>query len=278
MISSKDLAPSGGRRAGACISAALCLCAGLWSAAAHAQRGEAYALDEELAVRRSPDDGFPGLFDTQLAREGAFIVNLPASSVYYGVTRDLTLGTVLWSYLPLAYGRPGASGLARYRLGSSSWFRSTADVVLAGFAVESDDHHSNAPVGIGMLGSNTEFALNRWNRVTATVWLGHVIARETGGRQLGVTALSVGGSYSLVLASWASLNATGLYLVSGTAAADSYGGSADVDWLGVIRPSDRLFARGMLSLRSGSWLFNLGGMRLGSSVLPWINIAFEVGG
>src|SRR3954468_8502384 len=96
------------RRAVACLSAtllsaALCLSAGLWSEPAHAQRGEAYALNEELSVRRSPDDGFPGLFDTQLARPGAFVVNLPASSVYYGVTRDLTLGTVLWSYLPLAY-------------------------------------------------------------------------------------------------------------------------------------------------------------------------------
>ena len=278
MSSSKDTTSSRARRTGACFSAALCLSAGLWSGAAHAQRGEAYALDEELAVRRSPDDGFPGLFDTQLARPGAFVVNLPASSVYYGVTRDLTLGTVLWSYLPLASGRPGASGLARYRLGSTSWFRSTADVVLAGFAVASDDHRGNAPVGVGMLGSNTEFALNRWNRVTATAWLGHVLANESDGRHLGVTALSLGGTYSLVLASWASLNVTGLYLVSGTAAADSYGRSPDVDWLVVLRPVDRLFGRGTVSLRSGSWLFNLGAMRLGSSVLPWVNVAFEVGG
>jgi len=278
MTSSKDTASSGARRAGACLSAALCLCAGLWSDTAHAQRGEAYALNEELSVRRSPDDGFPGLFDTQLARPGAFVVNLPASSVYYGVTHDLTLGTVLWSYLPLAYGRPGASGLARYRLGSTSWFRSTADVILAGFAVASDDHHGNAPVGVGMLGSNTEFALNRWNRVTATAWLGHVLANESDGRHLGVTAFSLGGTYSLVLAPWASLNVTGLYLISGTAAADSYGSATDVDWLGVIRPGDRLFARGTVSLRSGSWLFNLGAMRLGSSLLPWVNVAFEVGG
>ena len=278
MTSSKDTASSGARRAGACLSAALCLCAGLWSDTAHAQRGEAYALNEELSVRRSPDDGFPGLFDTQLARPGAFVVNLPASSVYYGVTRDLTLGTVLWSYLPLAYGRPGASGLARYRLGSTSWFRSTADVILAGFAVASDDHHGNAPVGVGMLGSNTEFALNRWNRVTATAWLGHVLANESDGRHLGVTAFSLGGTYSLVLTPWASLNVTGLYLISGTAAAGSYGSATDVDWLGVIRPGDRLFARGTVSLRSGSWLFNLGAMRLGSSLLPWVNVAFEVGG
>lgn len=278
MISSKDTASSRARRAGACLSAALCLCAGLWSEAAHAQRGEAYALNEELAVRRSPDDGFPGLFDTQLARPGAFVVNLPASSVYYGVTPDLTVGTVLWSYLPLAYGRPGASGLARYRLGSSSWFRSTADVVLGGLAVASDDHHGNAPIAVGMLGSNTEFALNRWNRVTATAWLGHVLANESQGRHLGMTAVALGGTYSLVLASWASLNVTGLYLISGTAATESYGNVMDVDWTGMIRPGDRLFARGTLSLRSGSWLFNLGAMRLGPSVLPWVNVAFEVGG
>ena len=261
----------------ACLSSALGVCAGLWSPEAHAQRGEAYALKEELAVHSSPDDGFPGIFDTQVVRKGAFVVNLPATSVYYGISDDLTVGTVLWSFLPLAYGRPGASVQARYRLGSTSWFRSTADVILAGLTVPSDDR-GNAPIGIGVLGSNTEFALNRWNRLTATVWLAHVLESETHNRQLDVSALSIGGTYSLVLASWASLNATGLYLVSGTAGSSSYGAALDVDWIGAIQPGDRLLARGTLSLRSGSWLFNLGAMRVGASILPWVNVAFEVGG
>jgi hypothetical protein len=129
-----------------------------------------------------------------------------------------------------------------------------------------------------MLGSNTEFALNRWNRVTATAWLGHVLANESNGRHVGMTAVSLGGTYSLVLASWASLNVTGLYLISGTAEMESYGNMMDADWTGMIRPADRLFTRGTLSLRSGSWLFNLGAMRLGPNVLPWVNVAFEVGG
>src|SRR4051794_27882463 len=80
---------------------ALAAVASLWSGAAQAQRGEAYALHEELSVRTGPDRGFPGFFDTETVRKGAFVANLPMGSLYYGVTRDLSVGTVLWSYMPV---------------------------------------------------------------------------------------------------------------------------------------------------------------------------------
>jgi hypothetical protein len=199
-------------------------------------------------------------------------------SLYYGVTRDLTVGTVLWSYLPLLQGMPGGSLHARYCLGSTSWFRSTADLLFVGAQARLDHASGHQPVTFGFLGSNTEFALNARNRLTASAWLGRLDAQNLAGADVGVTAVLFGGTYSLTLARWAGVQVTGLYLASGTADAGMVGLGADLDWTGVIRPSDRLMARGTVSLRTGSWLFNLGAARLGSALVPWVNVAFEVGG
>ncbi len=255
--------------------AALALAA-LWSSPAHAQRGEAYALDEELAVSSSPDDGFPGLFDTQLAPAGSVVTNLPAAGVYLGLTRELTLGTVLWSYLPLASGLPSGSLHARYRLGSTSWFRSTADVMFFGMRTRQDGREDS--LWAGLLGSNTEFALHDAHRLTATALLAHLSGSPEDGMAASATAVLLGGTYSLVFAHWASLQLTGLYLVSGTGAAGGTGMSIDVDWTNGISAGDRLLARGLFNFRTGSWLFGVGALRTGSAVTPWLNIGFQVGG
>jgi len=257
-------------------AAALAAVTQLWSGAANAQRGEAYALREDLSVWPGPDRGFPGVFDTELVRKGAFVANLPLGSMYYGVTPELTVGTILWSYLPLTRGLPGGSVHARYRLGSTSWFRSTADVLMLGGKTKVDS--GNAPFMAELLGSNTEFTLNQSNRLTASAWLGHLNVRNVEDMNVGVTAVLAGGTYSLTFARWGALHLTGLYLASGTASADLSGLVADLDWIGGIRPVDRLIARGTVSLRTGSWLFNLGAAKLGSSAIPWVNVAFEVGG
>jgi hypothetical protein len=264
-----------GRRAGAG-ALALALAAGLWSGPAHAQRGESYALAEELAVSSSPDDGFPGLFDTQLARKGSVVTNLPAAGVYLGLTRELTLGTVLWSYVPLASGLPSGSLHARYRLGSTSWFRSTADVLFFGMRVR-DEQRQDA-VWAALLGSNTELVLHDAHRLTATALVGHISGSPEDDVAASATAVLLGGSYSLILARWASLQLTGLYLVSGTGEAGGTGMSLDVDWTNGISASDRLVARGLFNFRSGSWLFGVGAARTGSAVTPWLNVAFKVGG
>jgi hypothetical protein len=257
---------------------ALAAAAQLWSGAAHAQRGEAYALQEDLSVRPGPDRGFPGVFDTEVVQKGAFVANLPLGSMYYGVTRDLSVGTILWSYLPLTRGLPGGSITARYCLGSTSWFRSTADVLVLGVQTKPQTSTSNGPVMLGMLGSNTEFALNRWNSLVASAWLAHVSVNDVENMDVGVTALVLGGTYSLTFARWGAVHLTGMYLASGTASADLSGLGADLDWTGGIRPIDRLVARGTVSLRAGSWLFNLGAAKLGPKAMPWVNVAFEVGG
>jgi hypothetical protein len=266
-------------RRGLVSSAAAALAvAQLWSGAAHAQRGEAYALHEEFSARPGPDRGFPGIFDSELVQKGAFVANLPLGSMYYGVTRDLSVGTILWSYLPLTQGLPGGSVHARYCLGSTSWFRSTADVLVLGGKKKVDSGAGTTPFFLELLGSNTEFALNDWNRLTASAWLGHLSVQNTEDIEVGATALVLGGTYSLTFARWAALHLTGMYLASGTANAGLAGLGADLDWSGAIRPSDRLIARGTLSLRTGSWLFNVGAIKLGASAMPWVNVAFEVGG
>jgi hypothetical protein len=268
-----------GRRGLASVAAAaLATVAQFWSGAAHAQRGEAYALNEELAVRPSPDRGFPGMFDTELVRPGAFVTNLPMASVYYGVTRDLSVGTILWSYLPLTRGQPGGSLHARYCLGSTSWFRSTADVLVLGVKAKMDGGDGYSPILAGALGSNTDFALDRWNRLTATAWLARVGVQDLDGMDVGGTAVVLGGTYSLTFARWGALHLTGLYLASGTADVGTFGVGGVADLAGALRPVDRLLARGTVSLRTGSWLFNLGAAKLGPSMMPWVNVAFEVGG
>jgi hypothetical protein len=257
-------------------AAALALAAGLWSSPAHAQRGERYALDEELAVSPRPDDGFPGLFDTQLARKGSVVSNLPAASVYLGLTRKLTLGTVLWSYLPLANGLASGSVHARYRLGSSTWFRSTADTLFFGTRLR--DGQQESTLWSVLLGSNNEFVLHDAHRLTVSGWLGHISGSPENGMAASATAALLGGTYSLIFARWGSLDLTGMYLVSGTGSMGVTGMSADINWSGGIDPGDRLLVRGLFNFRSGSWLFGVGALRTASILTPWLNVGFEIGG
>jgi hypothetical protein len=243
---------------------------------AHAQRGEHQALREPLRVA-SPDDGFPGLFDTQLAAKGSVVGNFPAASLYVGVTSDLTVGTSLWSYVPLASGLPSGSLHARYRLGSTPWFRTTLDVLGFGM-LERQEDRSRAPWTLGLLGSNTEFVLSDAHRLTLSGWLGHTAGQTAPGVDTSASVALLGGTYSLVFARWGALRLTGLYLMSTTGAVDSSGASLDVNLTNGMSASDRWLARGMFDFRAGNWLFGVGAARAGSVILPWLNVGFRIGG
>src|SRR5437764_10380589 len=91
------------------LAAALGLALVVVAAPAWAQRGQDYAPAGELAVSPNPNQGFPGLLDTEVAPKGAFVANLPATSLYYGVTPRLTLGTITASFASVVAGPPGAS-------------------------------------------------------------------------------------------------------------------------------------------------------------------------
>jgi hypothetical protein len=243
-----------------------------WSGEAHAQRGEEYTLNEELNVEPSPNDGFPGAFDTQLAKKGAFVANLPTLNLYYGVTDDLSVGTNALTFLPVLSGTLSGSLFARYRLGSTSWFRSTADVMIGGAAGGTD-----STFGAALVGSNTEFVLTRGQRLAFNGWYGRIDA-AFGDVSLNANVLLLGGTYSLVFARWGAVHLTGLYLTSGSFAIDTPDGTDSLDVRGTDNFVNRILARGVVSLRAGSWLFDVGAVRLGSGVLPWVGISFAVGG
>src|SRR3954453_13931288 len=69
----------------------LLACAVVWLAprAPHAQRGADYRIHDDAAPTFR--DGYPELFNTELAKPGAVVVD-QFLSVDYGVPRDLTVG------------------------------------------------------------------------------------------------------------------------------------------------------------------------------------------
>ena len=262
------------RRAERVLAAALGLAIVAAAGPALAQRGQDFAPTEELAVSPNPNLGFPGLFDTEVAQKGTLVANLPATSLYYGVTPRLTLGTISAAFVSVLYGPPGASVHARYLLGGATWFRSTGDALLLATALNIDGEYTTARLGI--FSSNTEFLLNPSNRLTAHAWLVHASAERPGQSGAG-TAFLVGGTYSVALARWAALHVTGLYAASATASGGDLRTVIDADLTNAISPSNRVFARASVSMRRGRWLVDLGAFRVGSVILPWLNVAVQVG-
>jgi len=245
----------------------------VWSSSAHAQPGEGDGASEALDATPSPSDGFPDA-DTALARPSAWLTRVPTLTLYYGIDDDPSIGTHRFAFLPLGALEPAGSSFTRHRLGSTSWFRSTVDVALARI----DGGGTNDPLGVAWVGSSTEFTLARGHRLTLDGGHGHVdgalgdVDMAAGGAMLGAT-------YSFVLARWAALHATASYVTSGRASigGDSAGSFA-VDLNGAASAADRVVLRGAASVRAGSWQFDAGALRLGSSVMPWVGISFEVGG
>jgi len=266
------------RRRGAVriFAAALFLAVVAVAVPAAAQRGEDFALTEEHEVSSNPtpNQGIPGLFDTELAPQGAFVVNAPATSLYYGVTPRLTIGTIVASYASVAVGPPGASVLARYLLAGGARFRSTVDALMLGTSWSSSGAHRS--LRVGLFGSNTEFALTPSNRLTANLWLARV-SYEAADSPFSGTAFLAGGTYSLTVTPRVALHVTGLYLAWATGTVDAPGKVLDIDGASSRPFADRLVLRAMLSLRRGPWLFDLGAVRAGPIYMPWINVAFQMG-
>jgi|GEM_PF-4119260 len=83
------------------------------SSAAYAQRGGTYTLDGEPPTTRA--SGFPGLFDSNVAERGSFVLDIPSLAVDYGLTDNMTIGTSGVMALALALGSPALYVKARYR-------------------------------------------------------------------------------------------------------------------------------------------------------------------
>ena len=245
---------------------------------AAAQRGQDFALTDELAESppASPNQGIPGLFDTEVVAKGAFAANAPATSLYYGVTPRLTIGTIVASYASVVAGPPGASVLARYVLGGGARFRSTLDALV--LATSWSSSGASRTLRVGLFGSNTELALNPYHRLTANLWLVHASYDPSDKDPFAGTAILAGGTYSVTLTPRLALHVTALYLASLTGAMDAPGKVLDFDAASAVSPLDRVVVRAMLSVRRGRWLFDLGAVRIGPIYAPWLNVGVQLGG
>jgi hypothetical protein len=241
---------------------------------AAAQRGQDFAPTEDLAVSPNPNQGFPGLVDTEVAPKGAWVANLPDTILDYGLTPRLTVGVAVASLGTVLVGPPGAAIHARYLVGGSRWFRSSLDAFMlsAGFV----DSETATRVRVGLFTSNTEVLLSPRQRLIAHGWLLHADVMATDNPPERGTAILAGATYSVSLSDRTAVHATCLYIASLTGVVDLPASTRDIDASRALGFGDRLVVRATISLRRGRWLFDLGGLRAGSAFLPWLNVAVQI--
>jgi hypothetical protein len=241
---------------------------------AAAQRGEDFAPTEALATSPNPNEGFPGLTDTEMAPKGRWVANLPITILDYGFTPRLTAGIAVASVGTVLVGPPGAAVHARYLLGGSRWFRSTLDAFM--LSVGDIDSDSATRFRLELFTSNTELLLSPRHRLIAHGWLLHGDVLDTDTPPRRGTALLAGATYSVSLSDRLAVHATCLYLASLTGVVDLPGTTRDIDTSNAFGFFDRLVLRATISLRRGRWLFDLGGLRAVDSFVPWLNVAVQI--
>jgi hypothetical protein len=267
-----------GRSRAFLLAAAFGLVAAATPRPAYAQRGEDFTLNEELTVAPQPNHGFPGLLDTEVAPAQGWVINLPATSIYYGVSSRLTIGTVAAAAPLLFFGPEAYAAHARYRLASTSWFRTTLDALM--IAGDASVLGGEGTLRLGLFGSNTEFALSPRQRILGHVWLGRAALGDLFSAAERTTALAVGASYAAVLREWVSVQVSVLYLAHLSKMESSEGADAQVDLWQKIDPHNRWAFRAVASFRKGRWLFDAGAFKAGPGrwPLPWLNVAVQLGG
>jgi hypothetical protein len=258
------------------VAVALGLVAAAAERPASAQRGGDFTLDEELTAAPHAGRGFPGLLDTEVAPHNGWVANLPSTSLYYGVTSRVTIGTLAAAAPLLFVGPAGLAAHARYRLASTHWFRTTLDGLMIAARVKAAD--DQAVTRLGFFGSNTEVVLSPRNRLLGHAWLGHGTVGNFFSAPMSGTALALGASYAAVLREWASLQMSVLYMASLTGSLTPEGQEIRLDFLRETDPHKRLIFRAVCSLRTGRWLFDVGALMVGATPLPWLNVAVHLGG
>lgn len=86
---------------------------GPFASRAFAQRGGAYTLDGTPPT--TPASGFPGMFDSNVADKGSFVLDIPTLSADYGLTENVTIGTNGLFLGLLVAGLPSVYLKTRYR-------------------------------------------------------------------------------------------------------------------------------------------------------------------
>jgi hypothetical protein len=248
----------------------------VWMAprAARAQRGEDFSIhdDHEPTFR----DGYPELFNTELARPGAVVVDL-LLSVDYGVSRDLTVGV---SLLPAIALGPGAALSARYRLYEHGPWRSVLSAMAIG-ARSADRGTTSTAVG-GVVTTSTSYRLSPRDVVTGVAAVGSLLGRDAMGAgsapltdESTLQGAGAGLAFSHAVRRWLALEVDAFAVPIVRAHVDSIDSSAAVklataDWY------KRAIVRGVVEVRAGRWL--LGGGVIdspGNFVAPWLGVAWS---
>jgi hypothetical protein len=247
----------------------------VWMAprAAHAQRGEDFSIHDDHEP--TFHDGYPELFNTELARPGAVVVD-QFLWVDYGVSRDLTVGV----NLPATLFARGPALDARYRLYERGPWRSVLSAMAIGGRSGSAGMTSTA-VG-GLVTSTTSYRWSPRDVVTAVVAAGSLGASDAmtaSGLTLtdegSLQAVAAGLSFSHAVRPWLALKVDALDAPIVRVQLDSTSTSA-VATLATADWYKRTLARGVLEVRTGGWLLGGGVIASpGNFVLPWVGFAWS---
>jgi hypothetical protein len=252
------------KRPAAFFAAALCLgCFALvLSSRAEAQRGADYEMQETPPT--TPGSGFPGLFDSHLAEQGRFVLEIPTLTADYGVTDRLTIGTSALPLLFMQLGAPPSLYLkTRYRLFSSEKIVSAA-TLYGGYATNrfGTGKSNDDAFLFGMTSTSSWYVTER---KLATLFLGYFKfasrSVEKDGieyMQSSVSTLLLGGSYQIWLNKWFGLTGTALASVQSKIEVDSSTLSVSARiGNGDVTSGDGLL-RVLAEFRLGSWILSPG--------------------
>ena len=233
---------------------------------AHAQRGGDYVVQSESID--TPKQGFPGAFNTRMAKRGGVVANLPLFQLDYGVTENFTAGINLLPAVSVFGGNhPGAAPRLRYRLYAGERFQSVA--TLQGGYMRTDDASWTGGY------ASTAFGLSLTDRQNVTFTaLGLTVRGADEFERTHVSTFGFALDYDAFMTDRLGVNATlvslpGLFVRESSPSENI---SARPPALGSL--ADQTFVRLLLAFRAGeTWLLEAGGfaplsLEVGT---PWLS-------
>lgn len=252
------------------------VCVSVLQSTAEAQRGKAFQQDEPVPARGG--SGFPGFFDTHQVKSGAFALDIPYLSLWYGLSDKLSIGANGLGIISMVAEQSLYYAKLRYRLWSQDSMVSTLSTRI-GYAATSNKYRSER-FGFGSVTSSTAIS-ESWGTITGTVTIGNLLANATSldsrfmmevTEKVRIRGLLLAGSYEHFFTKH-----LGILTTLGTAPVllteidnPSATLAASVNDLGGI--VERSFGRAFLQLRLGKWLLGAGMVvPLGApaEVAPW---------
>ncbi len=228
--------------------------------------------------------GYPGFLDTNLAKPGRFVLDLPLGSLDYGLTPNLTIGTNLWLPL-LASMNDGPGGILklRYRAFSNTRLVSVVTAYGMGASGKGSDGFRNskwkARLGGALVTSGTAYYFSPRSMVTAMVLGGVFLKRRTDTKD-GVETfsnitdfgLSAAISYHHFFGKRVAISATAIRLPQTVRTFETSEASGTTS----SRGSDVL-GRILLEVRAGNWLLTGGGIFAVEArwPAPWLSAAWS---